>query len=89
MSQLWDATASITNAVGLHARPAANFVQTAQGFKSRIRVSAKGREVDGKSLIGILSLGVRQGMDIHIQAEGEDAEQAIRALLETIEAQQG
>ncbi|WP_273334001.1 HPr family phosphocarrier protein, partial [Dictyoglomus turgidum] len=51
----------IKNKTGLHARPATLFVETAKKFKSKIWVEKNGKKVDGKSLIGVLSLGVEQG----------------------------
>lgn len=65
---------------GLHARPAARFVQTARRFRSRVRVLYGGREADAKSLLSLLALGVEQGAVIAIRAEGEDAEEALAAL---------
>lgn len=67
---------------GLHARPAARFVQTARRFRSRIWVLYNGREADAKSLLSLLVLGVEQGAVITIRAEGEDAEQSLEALKE-------
>ncbi|MGB9775264.1 MAG: HPr family phosphocarrier protein [Anaerolineae bacterium] len=65
---------------GLHARPAARFVQTARRFHSRVRVLYGGREADAKSLLSLLALGVEPEAVITIQAEGEDAEEALAAL---------
>lgn len=65
---------------GLHARPAARFVQTARRFRSRVRVLYRGREADAKSLLSLLALGVEQGAVITIRAEGEDTEEALAAL---------
>lgn len=73
----------VQNPVGLHARPAALFVQTAAQFQARIQVRNRTREtpfVDAKSILGIMSLGVAQGHQIEITAEGEDAEEALEAL---------
>lgn len=70
----------IGNKTGLHARPAAQFVQLATKFKSRIRVSKADREVDAKSIINVLSLGVGKGTEITLKAEGEDEQNAIGAL---------
>lgn len=67
---------------GLHARPAARFVQTARRFHSRVWVVYNGREADAKSLLSLLALGAEQGAVITIRAEGEDAEQALEALEE-------
>lgn len=67
---------------GLHARPAARFVQTARQFRSRVRVVYNGREADAKSLLSLLALGVEQGAAVTLRAEGEDAEEALAALRE-------
>lgn len=65
---------------GLHARPAALFVQTVKLFKSDIQVSHRERTVDGKSILSILTLIVHQGDEIRISANGPDEEEAIRKL---------
>lgn len=65
---------------GLHARPAAAFVQLANRYKSDIKVRKGRRQVDGKSIMGVLSLGAASGSYITIEAEGEDAEEAIERL---------
>ena len=70
---------------GLHARPAATFVQTAQQFTSCISIAANGEEVDGKSIISILALGLGQGAEIEIKAVGRDAQKAVTKLAELIE----
>jgi phosphotransferase system HPr (HPr) family protein len=73
----------VTHPVGLHARPASLFVQAAKKFKSQIRVqnvTAGGKAVDAKSILGLLTLGVMQNHEIHIQADGEDAEAAVSGL---------
>ncbi len=65
---------------GLHARPAALFVQVANKFESRITVRRDNDEVNGKSIMGILMLGAEQGSFIIIEAEGDDAEAALTEL---------
>ncbi len=70
----------VKNKVGLHARPAALFVQTANKFNSSINVICNEISADGKSIIGILMLGANQGTTIIIKAEGEDAQLAIAEL---------
>ena len=76
----------VNNKVGLHARPAALFVQAAAKFKSDIKVSCqdqndkKLRTANAKSILSILTLGVFQGTEITIQAAGEDEESAVNAL---------
>lgn len=65
---------------GLHARPAARFVETAARFRSEVTVTAGSRSASAKSILGVLSLGVRKGTTIRIRAEGDDADAAIEAL---------
>ncbi len=78
-------TVTVRHRVGLHARPAALFVQTAQRFQSDIQVRHGDREASAKSILGVLALGVGQGAVITIRAEGEDAEAALDALQALIE----
>jgi len=65
---------------GLHARPAALFVQIANKFDSIISVRKGSQEVNGKSIMGILMLAAGKGSEIHIRAEGHDAAKAIEEL---------
>ncbi len=73
-------TATIVNPLGLHARAAAKFVHTASGFACRISVSREDRQVDGKSIMGLLLLTAAQGSIIGIAADGPDEEEASAAL---------
>jgi phosphocarrier protein len=73
-------TMQIRNKVGLHARPAALFVQEANKYRCDIRVKKDELEVNAKSILSILTLGAGQGCSITIIAEGEDAEGALKAL---------
>src|SRR5260370_25896697 len=75
---------TLANPAGLHARPASLFVQTAARFQANIRASGHGRETDATSIIGVLSLGMRQGDTITIRASGADAKAAIEALSELV-----
>ena len=70
----------IVNPLGLHARAAAKFVHTAGSFTARIRVARGGRDMDGKSIMGLLLLAAAQGCLITISASGVDEEQALAAL---------
>lgn len=65
---------------GLHARPAARFVQAASRFASRIVIRQDGREADAKSLIALLGLTIRPSTEITLSAEGPDADDALAAL---------
>jgi len=78
-------TIVVDNEVGLHARPASLFVQTAKQFKSDIRVTHGEREANAKSILSVLTLGANRGAQITIHAEGEDAEEALQALKSLIE----
>ncbi len=79
----------IKNKVGLHARPAALFVQTAKKFKSDITVEKDGNKVNAKSILGVLSLGVEQGETITIEIQGEDENQAMEEFRKLIESNFG
>ncbi|MFH1201723.1 MAG: HPr family phosphocarrier protein [Candidatus Omnitrophota bacterium] len=70
----------IKNKQGLHARPAALFVQLANKFDSAIAVKKDNEEVNGKSIMGILMLAVEKGSYIQIIAQGEDADEAVKEL---------
>lgn len=74
------ADVTIVNTLGLHARAAARFVQLAGRFKSKIRVSRDGRQVDGKSIMGILLLAAARGAVITISADGVDEADALQSL---------
>lgn len=78
-------TLTIQSKVGLHARPAALFVQTAKQFDCDIRITRDEREANAKSILNVLTLGASQGSVITIYAEGEDAEHALVALETLIE----
>lgn len=73
---------TVNNPSGLHARPAANFVKTAGLFRADITVSHAGRAANAKSILEVLSLGAGRGAVISLRAEGDDAEEALRALKE-------
>lgn len=75
----------IINKTGLHARPAAHFVQKANQFQSVIKIVCNGKEINAKSMIGVLSLGAGKGSKVTIKAEGDDAETAVAELARVIE----
>ncbi len=77
--------ATIVNPLGLHARAAARFVHAASAFRSRIRVARGSREMDGKSIMGLLLLSAAQGSTITITAEGADEADAMAALCALVE----
>ena len=70
----------IKNKTGLHARPAALFVQIANKFESDITITKEDQEVNGKSIMGILMLAAEKGAKVTILAEGNDAEKAVEEL---------
>ena len=72
---------TVTNRVGLHARPATFFIQKANEFKSSIWVERDDRRVNAKSLLGILSLGIVKDTEIDIIANGADEKEAVEALV--------
>lgn len=76
---------SILNSLGMHARAAAKFVHTAGRYAAHIRVARGEREVDGKSIMGLLLLAAAQGSSIRISADGPDERDAIAALCQLVE----
>lgn len=70
----------IVNELGMHARAAAKFVHLATRFESRVRVGRQGREMDGKSILGLLLLAAAFGTTITITADGVDEAEAVREL---------
>ncbi|MBO8162005.1 MAG: HPr family phosphocarrier protein [Thermosipho sp. (in: Bacteria)] len=77
-------TVEILNRTGLHARPAAKFVEKASKFKSKITIEKDGKKADAKSILSVLGLGVGKGSKIKITAEGEDEQQAVEQLVELL-----
>jgi phosphotransferase system HPr (HPr) family protein len=71
---------TIVNDVGLHARPAALFVQTAQKFDSEIIVRKGNLQANGKSMLSILALSIVKGSEITIDAQGSDSDKALVTL---------
>jgi len=87
-----EATIQVKHKVGLHARPAALFVQTAAKFSSKVKVrnlTTNGSFVDAKSIIMILTLGVMKDHEVLIQTDGADEEAALVALRSLIEGNFG
>ena len=79
----------VQNKTGLHARPAAQFVELASKFKSEISVVNDGDKVNAKSIIGIMSGGIGEGAEISIEAEGSDEQEAVMALIQLVESKFG
>jgi phosphocarrier protein HPr len=76
---------TVVNQLGVHARAAAKFVHLAARFDARIRIAKDGREMDGKSILGILLLAAACGTAITITADGRDEQEAIAALSALVE----
>ncbi|MBD5458246.1 MAG: HPr family phosphocarrier protein [Lachnospiraceae bacterium] len=70
----------ITDAEGIHARPAGELVKKAKEYTSSIAIIKEGKKADAKKLFGLMGLGVKQGMEITVQVEGEDEETAAAAM---------
>ncbi len=79
----------IANALGLHARAAARFVQVASRFRCRIFVTRNGRTADGKSILGLLALLGEEGSRLTIAADGADEQEALRTLVDLVAARFG
>jgi phosphotransferase system HPr (HPr) family protein len=79
-------TVVVRNEVGLHARPAAQFVEAARQFISDIRVECDGKMANAKSLLKVLSLGVKKNTEIALIAEGPDEVEAVEALHQLVES---
>ena len=78
------ANADIVNRLGLHARASAKLTQVASAFKAEIWVSRSGRRVNAKSIMGVMMLAAGKGTSVLVEAEGDDAEAALEAILKLI-----
>ena len=76
----------IVNTLGLHARAAAQLVQLANRYRSEVHVEKDGTQVNGKSIMGVLTLAAAKGTEIVVCCEGDDADDAMTALAKLIEA---
>lgn len=79
-----EAAVRIQNRLGLHARPAAEFVKLASRFRAEVRVEKDELEVNGKSIMGVMMLAAEAGASIRIRATGSDAEYAVDSLTELV-----
>jgi phosphocarrier protein HPr len=77
---------TVVNQLGMHARAAAKFVHLATRYQARVRVARDAREMDGKSIMGILLLAAARGSTITISADGEDADDAVSALVALVQS---
>lgn len=82
-------TVRIANKYGFHARPAAEFVKLATRFRSEVWVGKDEIEVSGKSIMGVMMLAAEHGSQIRIRAAGEDADEAVDALVKLVESRFG
>ena len=79
-------TVTVVNELGMHARAAAKFVHLATRFQSHVRVAREAREMDGKSIMGVLLLAAARGSTITISADGGDEGDAVDALVALVES---
>lgn len=84
-----ETTLRITNPTGLHARPAAQFVQKAAEFTSRVRIAANNKVADAKSILSVMSLGLAYGSEIVVSADGQDEEECIEELTALVQSNFG
>ena len=78
---LTEGRAIVASSVGLHARPAAMFVQEASKYRSSVTVELLGKTADAKSIIQVLKLGAKGGQEVLIRADGEDETEAVASLM--------
>jgi phosphocarrier protein HPr len=76
-----ETTVTIVNRAGVHTRPAAALVKTAAKFRSEFTICKDGMEINGKSIIGVMTLAAEQGSELKLRFEGDDEEQANDAVV--------
>ncbi len=76
---------TVTNRLGLHARAAAKLVHTVQGYESTVMLESQGREVNAKSIMGVMMLAAGQGSAVMIRADGSDEDAALVAVVDLFE----
>ncbi len=86
MTQRIEKTFTIVNSLGLHARPAAMVVQTANRFRSEIQFEKDGLQINAKSIMGVLTLAAGRGSSVLVSCEGADAADAMAALARVFES---
>ena len=89
MSEKLSRKMTIINKLGLHARASAKFVSTANQYACHIEVSRGNKQVNGKSIMGIMMLAASKGTELEITAEGKDATPALTAIQTLIDARFG
>ena len=80
---------TIINRLGMHARAAAKFVSLASQFGAEIELEKGSRRVNGKSIMGVMMLAASRGSTVRLFADGDDAEDAVQALIELITSRFG
>jgi phosphocarrier protein HPr len=75
---------TIVNPLGLHARPAAEFVKVASAFRAEVQVEKDGMQVNGKSIMGVMTLAAECGSSLVVRATGEDADAVVAALADLV-----
>lgn len=80
---------TVLNKLGIHARPAAQFVRVASRFRSEVSVEKDGEAVDGKSIMGLMMLAVGWGAVVNVSTEGPDEAEAMQALEELVNSKFG
>lgn len=89
LEHMVERTVTLGSKSGLHARPAAIFVQNAKGFQCQITLSKNNKTVNAKSILAVLTLGAEQGEQVVLKADGDDAEMAIDRLSTLLEGDLG
>jgi len=89
MEHIMERKVTLGSKSGLHARPAAVFVQNAKGFQSQVTLSKNEKTVNGKSILSVLSLGAEQGDQVILKVNGDDAQLAIDKLAVLLEGDLG
>ena len=84
MSSVAEGTFEIINALGLHARAAAQLVQVANRYKSEVTLLCEGQKANAKSIMGVLMLAAAQGMHVTVTCKGEDAEPCLQDIQKLI-----
>ena len=79
----------ITNPTGLHARPAAQFVQTAASFRSKVTIAANHKAADAKSILAVMSMGLIRGTEVTLTVDGPDEQDCLEALVALIQGNFG
>lgn len=86
---MYKKSVTVVNKTGLHARPASEFVKLASSFEADIFINSKGRDINAKSVIGVLSAGICANTTITISADGADEVDAVETLVKLIESNFG